>query len=653
MKTWPKTWLTALAAFLALACAAPALADGTPRLALIINQVDYTTLTPLPDTDGEAATMKTSLTSLGFDVTSVRDATVEGRDGHPSFDQVLTDFRRKVAASPGAIAFIYYTGHGMADPEDEGGENYLLGTDADIKVEADLPASGIKLSQLTTQMSRTGATALIVVLDACRDTPTLGKGVTKGLVAIQPEQNTLIAYSTDLGHVAQTGVYAPVLAKELLKPGEKITDVFSNVQMEVAQQTNQQQQPFVNNRIFTAICLVSCEINVNVQPAQGGMSEAAQMEKTFWTSIQGCDDYKAYLDKYPDGTFASLAKARLAAPACQTAPEQAAATPAAPPAALAQQPAAVSDAYLCDQEAGEEFDNDRPAGNPFVAPGKMVPDRALAACQKALDADPDNRHLMYNLAEAHRWAATADDEVKAQALLYQAAQKGSASAMYAFGIIYSRGEGAAANDALAKQWFEAGANAGSAEAMAWMGVFAAMGRGGPVDPASALAWNQKAAAKGVNYAMCALGTIYYSGVGVTQSYVTALAWYEQAADKDYVPAMTAVAHQYEQGLGVPMNYATAMQWYQKAAAEGDADSMAMLGNMYYQGEGMAADPATARQWYERAGGLGNVASMAMTGAMYQQGLGGPQDLTRAKYWYQLAAAKGDTYSQTQLAGMPN
>ncbi|MEI9903734.1 MAG: caspase family protein [Asticcacaulis sp.] len=147
-----------------------------PRLALIINQVDYTTLTPLPDTDQEASEIKDSLTKLGFDVTAARDLSVQAAPGHPSFRQVLDDFRRKVSASPGAIVFVYYTGHGMADPSDQGGgENYLLGIDANIRVAADLPPSGIVLSDLKTQFSRAGTKAVIIVLDACRDTPTIAR----------------------------------------------------------------------------------------------------------------------------------------------------------------------------------------------------------------------------------------------------------------------------------------------------------------------------------------------------------------------------------------------------------------------------------------------------------------------------------------------
>ncbi|MBW8882088.1 MAG: caspase family protein, partial [Asticcacaulis sp.] len=115
-----------LVAAMALWCAGAVAHADPARVALIINQVDYQSLTPLPDTDGEAAQVSDSLKKIGFDITTVRDANLAG------LQTALKDFRRKLAGAPGAIGFIYYTGHGMADPTDDKGDNYLLGIDADV-----------------------------------------------------------------------------------------------------------------------------------------------------------------------------------------------------------------------------------------------------------------------------------------------------------------------------------------------------------------------------------------------------------------------------------------------------------------------------------------------------------------------------------------
>ncbi|MBW8881120.1 MAG: caspase family protein, partial [Asticcacaulis sp.] len=284
-----------LALVLLITCYSAHAADSPIRMALIINQVDYRTLTPLPDTDGEARLIADALTKDGFDVTRVRNATLTGSGGTPSLEATFRDFRRKLAASPGAIGFIYYTGHGIADPTDDKGDNYLLGIDADLKVVADLPASGMKLGDLTTQMSRTDASAVIIVIDACRNTPSLGKAATKGLVAVAPEPNTLIAYSTDIGDIAGVGVYAPVLAHELTEPGHTITQVFDAVQVQVSQQTGRKQRPWTNNRIYDTLCLAGCTINVNLPAPDLDW----QKEQAVWASVHDCGDYRAYLAQYP------------------------------------------------------------------------------------------------------------------------------------------------------------------------------------------------------------------------------------------------------------------------------------------------------------------------------------------------------------------
>ena len=385
MKIW-----SGIVMALAMWCAGSlAHATDTPvgaKMALIINQVDYETLTPLPDTDTEAAQMKDALARDGFDITSVRDANIDGSGGHPNLRQVIKDFRRKLAASPGAIGFIYYTGHGMADLTDEKGDNYLLAIDADIKIAADLPSSGVKLGDLMDGMSDTNATAVIIVVDACRNTPSLGKGASKGLVAVAADPNTLVAYSTDLGDIAGVGVYAPVLAAELVKPGLTVTQVFDAVQVQVANQTGRKQRPWSNNRIYDTLCLAGCTININ---------NSESVEQTFWSSAKDCGDYRAYLNKYPNGDFAALAQSRLGDPLCNISHNPTSFNAGLAPAINA------GTVGLCDIKAGSEFDADRAATAPYIHLMSISSPDAVEACQAAVDQDPTNRHLQLNLGRAY------------------------------------------------------------------------------------------------------------------------------------------------------------------------------------------------------------------------------------------------------------
>ena len=519
MKIW-----SGIAMVLAMWCAgAVAHADDTPegaKMALVINQVDYQTLTPLPDTDTEAAEMTKALTQVGFDVTSVRDATLDGSGGHPNMRQVIKDFRRKLAGSPGAIGFIYYTGHGMADPTDDKGDNYLLSIDADIKIAADLPSSGIKLGDLMDGMSNTNATAVIIVVDACRNTPSLGKGASKGLVAVAADPNTLIAYSTDLGDIAGVGVYAPVLAAELVKPGMTVTQVFDAVQVQVANETGRKQRPWSNNRIYDTLCLAGCNITVNNIPAP--VDADWQREQAVWTSAKECVDYSSYITQYPKGAFVSQAQGRLASAPCKgdtgnSTPVQVAMQ--MPPASLPAAPAVASTVPVtagslklaakqpspwydddsemlvdsCDSDANADHDTDRVPGALAVLDRDVKPVKAIADCKRALGKYGDNRHLAYNLGRAYELNK---DYGNARAVYQQAADAGNGAAMFGMGNLYFAGEGVNKDPAQAAAWFQKGAAAGNNESMLYLGILYDGGLGVPDDPAQARKWYKAAIAAG-------------------------------------------------------------------------------------------------------------------------------------------------------------
>ena len=513
---------TLLAAFLWCLGASAHAADGGTKLALVINQVDYQTLTPLPDTDGEATQMKAALVKVGFDVTSVRDATLDGSGGHPNLRQVIKDFRRKLAASPGAIGFIYYTGHGMADPTDEKGDNYLLSIDADVQVAADLPSSGIKLGDLMDGMSNTNATAVIIVVDACRNTPSLGKGASKGLVAVAADPNTLVAYSTDLGDIAGVGVYAPVLAAELVKPGLTVTQVFDAVQVQVANQTGRKQRPWSNNRIYDTLCLAGCDITVNNIAAP--VDANWQREQAVWTSAKDCVDYSSYVAQYPKGAFVSQAQGRLSSPTCKSAPVQQAPVqqasvqmPAAPVASAPALTAPVTTASTgslklaatqpspwydddsemlvdsCDSDANADHDTDRVPGALAVLDRDVKPVKAIADCKRALAKYGDNRHLAYNLGRAYELNK---DYANARAVYQQAAEAGNGAAMFGMGNLYFAGEGVNKDPAQAAAWFQKGATAGNSESMLYLGILYDGGLGVPDDPAQAKKWYKSSIAAG-------------------------------------------------------------------------------------------------------------------------------------------------------------
>lgn len=632
-----KLWAAIATAVIIWCAGAVAHAAEPARFALVINQVGYSHLTKLPDTDKEATQVNAALKQIGFDVTTVRDANLG------ALQNGLKDFRRKLAASPGAIGFIYYTGHGMADPTDEKGDNYLLGTDADVQVVADLPASGIKLSDLVNQMSRTEASAVIIVVDACRNTPSLGKAGSKGLVAVAAEPNTLVAYATDLGDIASVGVYAPVLARELIKPGRSVTQVFDTVQIEVSKQTGRKQRPWSNNRIYDVICLAGCTVNVNVTAPTQVVTQGPTVEQTFWASAKDCGDYRAYLNQYPDGAFAAMAKTRLGDPLCNISRN-----PVSFDAGLGDTVKATQDA-LCDKAAGARFDDDRPAANGYTDYDAIAYADAVVACRLALEASPGNRRLMVNLGRAYQKGSLLPE---AEAMYKKAADLGSAQGMFHVASLALSADQSQKAFAAAVPWLNKSADLGNIDASDTLGMLHAFGRGVPQDFAKSKAFYEKGAAKSSPFATAGLGSLAFSGQGMERDYILARGWFRRAADMGYASAMTMLGYMAEHGLDQAKDITLAREWYEKAANLGDPAGMTSLGTLYYNGSGVTADHATARKWFEAAARKGDANGMANLGLMQQNGLGGAVDLKSARYWYGQASQGGHTWAAEQLKTLP-
>lgn len=200
----------------ALLASLPAQGQQAPetRLALVISQTSYTgNLSRVALAEQEAELVASSLVSARFAVKRARDLT------QAQMRIVLDNFRREVEqAGANAVAFVYYTGHGLQHPQT--GDSYLLGVDARLQGMSDLARYGIGMQSQRDGFAATGAKAVFLVFDACRNVPSIPgfKANVKGLSRVEASADMLIAFSTSPNSVAEEGVYAPVLAEELLRP---------------------------------------------------------------------------------------------------------------------------------------------------------------------------------------------------------------------------------------------------------------------------------------------------------------------------------------------------------------------------------------------------------------------------------------------------
>jgi hypothetical protein len=229
-----------------------------PRLALVITQANYNgrTIRRVERAVEEGGYVLRALRDLKFDITPVVNQTKAG------LEEELDAFREKLkAAGPDAVAFIYYTGHGIQHPRHP--DNFLLGTDTELRTAADIETFGVNLTAQRDLFQAVGARGVFMVFDACRNIPPDFKDAlappsyeppTKGMVRMKAPVGMLVAYATDEGDVAQEGAYAPILAEELLRPGQSIEQIFLRTKNRVADKSGRAQLPWNDSKIYENLC---------------------------------------------------------------------------------------------------------------------------------------------------------------------------------------------------------------------------------------------------------------------------------------------------------------------------------------------------------------------------------------------------------------
>ena len=292
------------------------------------------------------------------------------------YDLGTSDMRGLLAQFSSALpdakaAMVYYAGHGVSVDE----ENFLIPTDLSLKSQTDLDLNAISLSLVLKQMKREERVN-VVILDACRDNPfaaDLMRGmrnrsavVERGLSRVDTDlaKGTLIAFATDPkstaldGKSGENSPFTKALLRHIEEPGLSIDTVMNRVRSDVWEETKQKQMPWVNTSIIGEFILnpsaapaqkvaslnPGAEVATPVTPA----SERLAQENRMWDSAERgntAEDYKAYLDSYPNGVYAAMARGRISrmnAPVVASTGPVTASTPAIGGAAAAATVAALS-----------------------------------------------------------------------------------------------------------------------------------------------------------------------------------------------------------------------------------------------------------------------------------------------------------------------
>lgn len=299
-----------------LLMAAEALAET--RVALVIGNAAYASVSPLSNPVNDATDLAAALSRIGFDVTLATDLDING------MRTALRDFRDK--ASGAEMAMVYYAGHGIEIDK----QNYLIPVDANLKSDSDVMFDSIPLDFLTEAVS--GATTLrMVLIDACRNNPFLGQIKSTGraigqagLSPFEPSGGTLLAYAAKGGTVALDGngrnsPFMKGLLAHLEEPGLDVNLLFRKVRDSVLAETNNRQEPFTygslpGREIYLVPPLEVAEVTPVPAPVAPAPAVGTPEEEFAWGLIGDSTDpvqLRKFIRTFPQGVHVEEAFARL------------------------------------------------------------------------------------------------------------------------------------------------------------------------------------------------------------------------------------------------------------------------------------------------------------------------------------------------------
>jgi formylglycine-generating enzyme required for sulfatase activity/uncharacterized caspase-like protein len=298
--------------------------DEARRVAVVIGNADYDSQ-PLRTPVNDARAMTSLLSSMGFETISLENA------GRADINQALDELSDRLGGS--GIGLFFFAGHGIQANENK----IILPVDARTDTAFSMRESGVDIDTIVRQMTtRRPNQPNIIIVDACLNTLTATAAPQRVLAGSGLPAQTLLAFATSPGKDAYDGsgnhgLFTSELIRAMSKPGLTVDDLFAQVTSAVSRLTASRQIPTILSTLDPQFVLApaaphrqaSWSVDQPPAPVTGLVSMLtrgilpkdgeAQYELEFWESIKNsteASDYEAYLEAYPNGRFAPLAKTR-------------------------------------------------------------------------------------------------------------------------------------------------------------------------------------------------------------------------------------------------------------------------------------------------------------------------------------------------------
>lgn len=298
-----RTWLIAALGALVLLAGSLSSAQAERRVALVIGNSSYRSMTALQNPRNDAADVATTLRDLGFEVMLRPD--VE----RSAIGTVLKDFSRMVVGAD--VALFYYAGHAL----EFRGQYFLVPIDAALEDGDALKYDMISAEDVRELLGRASGVRLMI-FDACRNDPLDAAGtfspeaaravrrdaLTRALEGASGAQGMVVAYATAPFDVAEDGKarnspFTRSLLKWMREAELEVRPMFQRISRDVYDQTRGRQVPEISVALNSPLVL-----------------NRTESHNSAWLRIrQSSDplDFRDFLARFPYSEHAPRAARRL------------------------------------------------------------------------------------------------------------------------------------------------------------------------------------------------------------------------------------------------------------------------------------------------------------------------------------------------------
>ena len=303
-----------------VALALSALPVHAKRIALVMGNDNYQQVSKLQKAGNDAVAMATELRAAGFEVVLHKDLNYRG--------MVKAMESLYASITGGDEVVVFFAGHGVQMKNG----SFLLPTDIEANSESEVEKTSYALNDIMEHLGQAKAAFSLVLLDACRDNPLKNKGrnvggASRGLNPPDPPKGQMVVYSASRGQQAldrlsdadnhPNSVFTREFISRMRQPGLKLEELVREIQDSVerlARTVSHEQRPAMYNEARGNFYFFGPNAAGTTAAASGAAINEALREDRFWEDTKSAgnrDGFEAYLDQYPKGRYANLARANI------------------------------------------------------------------------------------------------------------------------------------------------------------------------------------------------------------------------------------------------------------------------------------------------------------------------------------------------------